>query len=535
MNNFLENKLDFYIKNNYNVLFKGRHGIGKSSIILDAFQRNSIKYKYFSAATMDPWVDFVGVPKERKGKDGISYIELIRPKDIISEDIEAFFFDEFNRAPKKVRNAVMEILQFKSINGVKLKNLRFIWGAVNPSDDQSLKFDVEELDPAQQDRFQIQIDLPYSLDIKYFSKKYGDTIANVASEWWEKIPEDIKQTVSPRRLDYALELYNIKGDLRDVLPFKSNIGKLLSALNEAPLIEKFNNLFDTKDVDGAKEFLSKDNILYSLLERIKSKKEYKRFFLPCLSPEKLTAFLSSDEDIKKEILSLPETFREVLESFYHVTKDYVLKENIEKVLKISKTVEKKEESFSIISEDIKVTSVVLHTEEEIKKKEIILFTYPSVIDEKTKSLIDKIDYKLKAKIGHRAFRNIDIKPAVLKKAYLFSVNKLISSTSHSKEIIKKILYDTFAIVGSSNRTTCYDVMRDIRFDQIIAKCIYILISQSIYPSDTISNLLTHIEMSKSKEALSPNTLTGLYKIGHSYFYKNLIDNSLMSIKSVHLA
>ena len=43
--------------------------------------------------------------------------------------------DEFSRAHKKVRNAVMELIQFKSINGRKFKNLKIVWAAINPDDD----------------------------------------------------------------------------------------------------------------------------------------------------------------------------------------------------------------------------------------------------------------------------------------------------------------------------------------------------------------------------------------------------------------
>ena len=41
-------------------------------------------------------------------------------------------FDELNRAKPKVRNAVMELIQFRSINGIKFNNLRMIWAAINP-------------------------------------------------------------------------------------------------------------------------------------------------------------------------------------------------------------------------------------------------------------------------------------------------------------------------------------------------------------------------------------------------------------------
>ena len=76
-----DEKLDFWIKNNVNVLMTGRHGVGKTAVILQAFERAHLRYKYFSAATLDPWVDLVGVPKEVKNEDGTSYLDLVRPKE----------------------------------------------------------------------------------------------------------------------------------------------------------------------------------------------------------------------------------------------------------------------------------------------------------------------------------------------------------------------------------------------------------------------------------------------------------------------
>lgn len=60
-----DKKLDFYMEHNLNVLLCGRHGVGKTAMIQAAAERHGLKWKYFSAATMDPWVDFVGVPKEK--------------------------------------------------------------------------------------------------------------------------------------------------------------------------------------------------------------------------------------------------------------------------------------------------------------------------------------------------------------------------------------------------------------------------------------------------------------------------------------
>src|SRR3569832_1961300 len=113
-------KLDFWAINDYNVIFEGHHGTGKTALVKEVFNKafgeHGVDWLYFSAATMDAWVDFVGVPREVLDEDGARYLDLIRPRALAKDTVKAIFFDEFNRAPAKTRNAVMELLQFKSIN-----------------------------------------------------------------------------------------------------------------------------------------------------------------------------------------------------------------------------------------------------------------------------------------------------------------------------------------------------------------------------------------------------------------------------------
>lgn len=227
-----ETKLSYWIKNRLNVLFEGDHGVGKTSIILEAWKKAGLKYAYFSGATMDPFIDFVGVPvKVTNSKTGLSSIELIRPKHLAG-DVQAIFIDEFNRTHKKVRNAVMELLQFKTINGKPIsKDLRIVWAAVNPDNENGENdYDTDRLDPAQRDRFQVQQQIPYLCDLAYFTKKYGEKVARTAIQYWNALHEKVRKQVSPRRLDYALELWTKKGDIRDALPLEANPGQLIQLL-----------------------------------------------------------------------------------------------------------------------------------------------------------------------------------------------------------------------------------------------------------------------------------------------------------------
>jgi len=246
-----EKKLKSWIDGNFNVLLIGKAGVGKSSIIKQCFEDNKINHLYFSGATLDPWVDFVGIPKEKEttSTDGkkTSYIELVRPKYFEQDEVEAIFIDELNRSHAKVRNAVMELIQFKSINGKKFDKLRFVWAAINPDtekdENENNVYDVERLDPALKDRFQICYELPYQIDNSYFQSKYGSA-GSVATKWWTGLDSKTKDVVSPRRLEYVLEALNKNIDVRDVLPKQANVKTLIEQIQNGSYEEQFIKLLE---------------------------------------------------------------------------------------------------------------------------------------------------------------------------------------------------------------------------------------------------------------------------------------------------
>jgi hypothetical protein len=308
----IEKKLVQYLKLGKNVLLEGKHGTGKTSLIQKVFQENCKNWLYFSGSTLDPWVDFVGIPKEIK-KNGESVLSFVLPEKMTDDSIEAIFIDEYNRSHKKIRNATMELIQFKSINGRKFPNLKVVWGAINPSDDEDESYDVETLDPAQSDRFQIHIKIPYIPDFQYFENKFGKKMAIAAIEWWDGLPKEARQLVSPRRLDYALEIYNEGGDIYDVLDEKSNPTKLLVTLQVGSLVLKVKELFDSKNGKETKKFFLSENNFQGALPILKKNKEYLQFFLPLLNNERLAAIFFSDVKTQKYILENSQLFKDPLE------------------------------------------------------------------------------------------------------------------------------------------------------------------------------------------------------------------------------
>ena len=291
-----EAKLSQWINTRKNVLFVGRHGVGKTSIVKAAWDRAGFKYRMYSCATLDPWVDFIGVPEKKMGDDGQVYLDLIRPKEWEDDTIEAIFLDEFNRSHKKIRNACMELIQFKSINGRVFPNLKIVWAAINPEDEDGT-YDVDRIDPAQEDRFHLHIDVAYEPSREYFTSRYGADIATQACDWWGRQTVEVQNKISPRRLEYAIDHYYDNGDLWDVLPHDCGKEDLQKALGQTPILKKWREIYQKKDTIAATEFLA-DEDRWMQVEPVltaTSKKDQWGFMIPCLNDERISSLISTKE------------------------------------------------------------------------------------------------------------------------------------------------------------------------------------------------------------------------------------------------
>jgi len=297
-----EDKLAFWFEKNYNVLFVGKHGVGKTSMVQSCFEKAGLilneTYLYFSAATLDPWVDFVGVPKEVKGEDGTSYLELVRPKVFTGDKIQAIFMDEYNRSTSKIRNAIMELIQFKSINGKKFPNLKVVWAAINPEEDDG-GYDVEKIDPAQEDRFHVKVEVPYRPSQDWFTKKYGLSIAKAACGWWRALDADKQALVSPRRLDYALQMYRDGGDIKDILPLCVNPSALRKAIDNEPIEDTLKRYMRENNTNSAEVFLEDENNYSDAMSHILRDVDMMNFFLPLTGKEHLIALMANNKRVLK--------------------------------------------------------------------------------------------------------------------------------------------------------------------------------------------------------------------------------------------
>jgi hypothetical protein len=301
-------KLQFCIRNKLNVLLKGRHGVGKTALVRQAFEKAGLSLLVFSGPTMDPWVDFVGVPRPVKRKDGKTVLQLVRREEFEDDAVDAVFFDEFNRAPAKVRNAAMELLQFQSVNGHRFERLKTVWAAINPFDDD---YDTERLDPAQLDRFHVHIEVPSRPCAHYFVGKYG-AMGRGALEWWDQQSAEAQKGVSPRRLEYAIEAAIVDGPLRDILPPQANIAAFVKVMEQGPVFHELKDLLARGDKAGARALLSDPLKGSQALAHVVNSKAARLFFLPLVSAETLMSLL-----VNRTVLETVVEFSVNIPEFYN--------------------------------------------------------------------------------------------------------------------------------------------------------------------------------------------------------------------------
>ncbi len=284
-----------------NVMLYGNHGVGKTQMVRDEVLKHGLRIKYYSSATLDPWADLIGipVPVDIQNNEGFKdkQLHFIRPGDI--ETAEIIFFDELNRSHPKVQNAVLEAIQFHSINGKALPKLLMVWAAINPSDDV---YQVNELDPVLVDRFHVHLEVPAEPSVTYYTEKVGipPHIAKALVYWWQRdLDDNLRKMISPRRLEYIGTNY-IKGiDLKYSLPpsIKAPLQNLLHRIDRKTILSF--ELTRTNLVDRQNEILLEmiDNVdvMLAVSERLLAWSD--------LIPQCIKLFLAITPDLQARLLT----------------------------------------------------------------------------------------------------------------------------------------------------------------------------------------------------------------------------------------
>lgn len=181
-----------------NVLLVGTHGVGKTAMVKQLADDLGEQFLYLSGALLDPIVDMKGVPVPDKERRLLDYY-----RDESFAQCEFLFIDELNRAHPRVLNAILEIVQFRSLNGRRLPHLKRIWGAINPPNGD---YEVEELDPALADRFHAHVVVESAFPLTYLSERYDPAHVELVHQWWSGDLNTKQRVVAtPRRCEYILQ------------------------------------------------------------------------------------------------------------------------------------------------------------------------------------------------------------------------------------------------------------------------------------------------------------------------------------------
>lgn len=243
-----------YMDNGLNIIVSGLAGTGKTSILTEAARQLGLHMQYYSAATLDPYTDLVGIPVPNHETKSVEYF---RPKAI--DEAEVVFFDEANRADPKTLNTLFELIQFRSINGEKLPKLKCVVAAINPNDGA---YTVDDLDPALLDRFDMFLTAEPSIDFGYFSKLFGSAMAKEASTWWKEYHQSYTASltakkpqvyISPRRMEKIISSYikiPAQSTIVASLPIGSTVGvEALTRRLKAALGEEGSTSTVTSEID----------------------------------------------------------------------------------------------------------------------------------------------------------------------------------------------------------------------------------------------------------------------------------------------
>lgn len=352
-----------------NLMMVGSHGVGKTFRITNLFDAKCPgKWGFLNGSTTDPWTDLIGIPTAETKADGSKVIKYIKPEEL-SSDIEAIYVDELNRAPKAVRNALFELIQFKSINGRKFPNLKVVWASINPPGDiDDIHYDVEELDPAMVDRFHIIIKLPTEPSVSYFETKYQSVGRNLV-EWWKQQPEKVKKAVTPRRLEYLAMLYNKGISFDYALPTAANVQMLNRMIESSPVINQYLELKQKQaEAVGAaqKDCLEK---LDTFVNDENNFEELKSFMIK----KRLWSILKQLKSEEKIDLIFADNKESILD-FWYQTSDIntrffrVINRHMQEDAKFAARVKELSESYTSSVE----SDYIKHVDSEEKAREIIL-------------------------------------------------------------------------------------------------------------------------------------------------------------------
>jgi len=146
------------IKAKFPILTRGRHGIGKSTVVYQLADQLGLPVVERRASQMTEG-DLLGLPKVNKGVTqwlAPEWLHTACNKPVI------LFLDEVDRATMEVRQGIFELCDSRKIAGKELHPDTLIFAAVNGGE-HGAQYQVGEMDPAELDRYTV-FDLEPSIE-----------------------------------------------------------------------------------------------------------------------------------------------------------------------------------------------------------------------------------------------------------------------------------------------------------------------------------------------------------------------------------
>jgi len=132
------------------VLLRGRHGIGKSTVVYQFADKNNMEVVERRASQMTEG-DLVGLPTIENNST------TFNPPDWFKAACDrpvVLFLDEVDRATLEVRQGIFELTDSRKLNGHNLHPDTLVFAAVNGGEHGS-QYQVGEMDPAELDRWTV--------------------------------------------------------------------------------------------------------------------------------------------------------------------------------------------------------------------------------------------------------------------------------------------------------------------------------------------------------------------------------------------
>jgi len=134
------------------VLLRGRHGIGKSTVVYQYAAQQNMEVVERRASQMTEG-DLVGLPSIEGNSTRFN------PPDWFKAACDrpvVLFLDEVDRATLEVRQGIFELTDSRKLNGHTLHPDTLVFAAVNGGEHCASQYQVAELDPAELDRWWVQ-------------------------------------------------------------------------------------------------------------------------------------------------------------------------------------------------------------------------------------------------------------------------------------------------------------------------------------------------------------------------------------------